>query len=140
MSVMWLNVAKSGICPGTLHSARDDFFRLGAKWFTIHTLTQLVGNKGPQWQYASIILDVGIGQVDIVATRGSGTQSDIAIDDVIVSTGYCLSHDLTPQPSLMPETNLPLTPSTPQPRETDPPVPQTYVPSTTTQGTSYNHI
>ncbi len=52
---------------------------------------KLENSRGDFWLPASVTLTKGTFRLSFVATRGSGPSSDIAIDDVTITAGACLT-------------------------------------------------
>jgi hypothetical protein len=83
----------------TLGSGADlefDFHMYGSQMGTLEVFVdmesvwKMSGNKGNKWEAAAINLDRFSGkevQIQIVATKGRGWSSDIAIDDIILIPG-----------------------------------------------------
>ena len=54
-------------------------------------LVTVQGNHGPWWKQALLTLQPGIYRIIMILTRGNGSSSDIAIDDINHTTGPCPS-------------------------------------------------
>ncbi|XP_077978881.1 MAM and LDL-receptor class A domain-containing protein 1-like [Glandiceps talaboti] len=55
------------------------------------TIWTLSGNQNDKWNYGKIPFKaLKESQIIFIGTRGDGSKSDIAIDDIVISNGYCI--------------------------------------------------
>jgi len=48
-----------------------------------------LGDQGDVWHQGELSLPAEFTQVFLIAVRGSGTNSDIAVDDLLLTTAPC---------------------------------------------------
>ena len=66
---------------------------MGTLQFPGSTTSDITGDKGDSWQSAVVSYASSATEIDITGVRGSGTTSDIAIDEIYLRTGACRKFD-----------------------------------------------
>ena len=97
MAAQWGHCLKLFIYTGTAHCLYVSYHMYGSAMGTLQfpgsTTSDITGDKGDSWQSAVVSYASSATEIDITGVRGSGTTSDIAIDEIYLRTGACRKLD-----------------------------------------------